>query len=49
MGPACADLAGLFAAHNRADDGSLVFDAPYLLVEGRVRTDRAGNSAEHGR
>jgi SAM-dependent methyltransferase len=44
-----ADLAGLFAAHNRADDGSLVFDAPYLLVEGRVRTDRAGNSAEHGR
>lgn len=44
-----ADLAALFAAHNRAGDGSLVFDAPYLLVEGRVRSGGAGNSAGHGR
>ena len=44
-----ADLSALFAAHNRADDGGLLFEAPYLLVEGRVRADRAGNSAEHGR
>jgi SAM-dependent methyltransferase len=44
-----ADLAALFAAHNRAGDGSLLFDAPYLLVEGRVEAHRAGNSAWHGR
>ncbi|MFF0449609.1 class I SAM-dependent methyltransferase [Streptomyces sp. NPDC004609] len=31
-----ADLADLFAAHNRVTDGELVFDAPYLLVLGRV-------------
>ncbi|MFJ9425073.1 class I SAM-dependent methyltransferase [Streptomyces sp. NPDC101249] len=36
-----ADLADLFAAHNRATDGSLVLDAPYLLVLGRVEDGNA--------
>ncbi|MGW1279335.1 class I SAM-dependent methyltransferase [Streptomyces tsukubensis] len=33
-----ADLAALFALHNRADDDALAFDAPYLLLLARVGT-----------
>ena len=32
-----AALAELFRAHNRGDDGSLLLNAPYLLVSGRAR------------
>ncbi|MFY0513376.1 hypothetical protein ACOMD4_23740 [Streptomyces anulatus] len=37
-----ADLAALFDAHNRSTGADLVFDAPYLLVLGRVHRPVAG-------
>lgn len=37
-GAARDGLAALFAAHNRATDGTLVMDAPYLLATGHPRT-----------
>lgn len=41
-----ADLAALFAAHNKAADGTLAMDVPYLLATGRVHVwppDRRGS------
>ncbi|MEU1573337.1 class I SAM-dependent methyltransferase [Streptomyces collinus] len=37
-----AELAALFAAHNRSTGADLVFDAPYLLALGRVHGPQAG-------